>query len=667
MVVKLSIQKKLLFGNLVLLGFIATILTVNYIKFSQFSMDVNHILTTGQPKMVGGLELAALLNQTAASLGFYISSRSDTDKQQYLTEKSNLLAHIQLIDEQKRFQQDLNFLENLTRIKQSLEHFENIETVILNFAANDDSNMPAIGLAKKTLEPLSARLLQVSSDLVLSDTQFFSEQRKFLFQNLRYNWSMTIGYVRQFLAFRDPGAQENITLYLRGSQQILKEIKSFEDDLDDEQIDAIEEISDLTEKYSAVLKETIALHTSEQWKLDSYTIRNELSPLLLNINQLVGGMVDQQLKGMEATGSSLNQSINDSLNLFAFIFMAAIFVVGLASWFYQKTVVKPIKHFQAILCDISEGNADLTQRLEVQGDDEIARASFYFNNFIEKLQSIIAHIVKTDVRVNALVKLAIKHLKSLSTNTQKTSDKYREADEASKEIFRMASLVLDRASNAAEHVLDGKNRVQEGLQNMQGLSQQASELSEKVYDLKNGIYQLDEQGKTMLSVVDLIRNIADQTNLLALNAAIESARAGSAGRGFAVVADEVRQLATKTQESAGTIAELLVQNSSLAQGYVHEIEYTAQKTETMIEFVGKTETSLQQLALNMDQTQSMAQDIVGSASEQKTLTAEIDSLSEQTKVITENTSKEVEAVMVSATQIEVATQELHHLVKKFSV
>lgn len=64
----------------------------------------------------------------------------------------------------------------------------------------------------------------------------------------------------------------------------------------------------------------------------------------------------------------------------------------------------------------------------------------------------------------------------------------------------------------------------------------------------------------IISVADLITNIADQTNLLALNAAIEAARAGEHGRGFAVVADQVRELSGKSNLFSHEIRELL--NSS---------------------------------------------------------------------------------------------------------
>ena len=78
------------------------------------------------------------------------------------------------------------------------------------------------------------------------------------------------------------------------------------------------------------------------------------------------------------------------------------------------------------------------------------------------------------------------------------------------------------------------------------LAGEAKELSVQTSDT---VGKLDESGKVIESVVDVIRDLANQTKLLSLNANIEAARAGAAGRGFAVVADEVKELARRTAEA----------------------------------------------------------------------------------------------------------------------
>lgn len=96
-------------------------------------------------------------------------------------------------------------------------------------------------------------------------------------------------------------------------------------------------------------------------------------------------------------------------------------------------------------------------------------------------------------------------------------------------------------------------------------SESINSLSRQVQEGRQRVGQLGELAKRINEITRAISEIASQTNLLALNAAIESARAGEAGRGFAVVADEVRKLATKTDEQAKIIADIIAQTQHEVQ------------------------------------------------------------------------------------------------------
>jgi Methyl-accepting chemotaxis protein (MCP) signalling domain len=95
---------------------------------------------------------------------------------------------------------------------------------------------------------------------------------------------------------------------------------------------------------------------------------------------------------------------------------------------------------------------------------------------------------------------------------------------------------------------------------LQTFSGEIRDKKELIDNVSSTMQEINDSGRKIDNIVNVINDISFQTNLLALNAAVEAARAGEAGRGFAVVAAEVRNLAQKTAEASKNIQEIVAGN-----------------------------------------------------------------------------------------------------------
>ena len=344
-----------------------------------------------------------------------------------------------------------------------------------------------------------------------------------------------------------------------------------------------------------------------------------------------------------------------------------VFLIGLIAFAIARSITQPLKLTVTAMADISQGDGDLTARLKVQGNDEIAQLTQYFNGFVERIHNVIIQASRASEAVSA----AAEELSSITNESSATiSQQTKETDQVATAIHEMSTTVHEVAQNAGRAASAASNADQEAIQGKQQVDitiKAIHDLTGQVKSSAEVIQTLRSDSENIGSVLDVIRNVAEQTNLLALNAAIEAARAGEHGRGFAVVADEVRTLAQRTQESTDEIQVIIEQLQNAALKAVSVMDESLKFTEATEATAAEAGESLDRIFAAVESIRDQNDMIASAAEEQSLVAEEINRNVVNIVNLSQTTSESTEQINHASEELAQQADGLHGLVRQFRI
>jgi methyl-accepting chemotaxis protein len=325
--------------------------------------------------------------------------------------------------------------------------------------------------------------------------------------------------------------------------------------------------------------------------------QNELKELLKNyknsflkvveIDKEIGFSQNEGIKGeykkslkdaivsIETLNKKLSKEINEEIDKHLFLTILLSFFIILSIIFIflniKIRVLKPIKHANLLLKDLSSKDGDLNTKIYFEEKNEMGQLRKSIQIFIDKIRIIVKNVIENTIYIHDSSNNLRKALENANQNIEIIADESNQIScelENIKEEINNTSIKIKDLSNSAITIFDKSAIMQDDSKNIINHvdigDQKLSMVIDYILEIKNNsnvvvksISELKEKSVDIKEIVQIIKAITKKTNLLALNASIEAARAGDAGRGFSVVANEIRDLANQSDLFAQNINDIV--------------------------------------------------------------------------------------------------------------
>lgn len=472
---------------------------------------------------------------------------------------------------------------------------------------------------------------------------------------------------------KDPQTIENSAKKFIEMENILNTIQKMT--TSDSSISQLEDIRIAGASYKTNMKKLVA----------SYAAMTDLGKNRgVTGNAVSKSVEDTAVAGIDETlksATNVEQILKSSRNILFTSGIVGILISLVLIFIITRGIVRPIRRTANMLKDISEGEGDLTKRLEVVSQDEVGQLAVCFNTFLDKLQNLVKDIGAKSLALDSAAAELTRLSDGMSAEAVGMSAKSGSVAAATEEM----STNIQSVSAAMEQSSSNVNMVASSTEEMTSTVNEIAQNAEKARSISEGAVKqskfasekmtlLGESAQKIGRVTETITEISEQTNLLALNATIEAARAGEAGKGFAVVANEIKELARQTAAATVDIKNQINEMQATTSITVADIEKISEVIFEINNVINGIATAVEeQSAASGEISSNISQASQGIAEvnenvAQSTLviadiTRDIAGINQQSNQVGEGSRQ----VQLSAQSLADLAVQLENLVKKFKV
>ncbi len=623
-----SIRNRIWFGFGLILAILVAVSMSTLGQFVKLNSGISDVTDEIQPVVLTAQNLEVEIEAVNKALGFYLLTKEETYKANYFL---HLGAAGNLVKELTGFDYVVSNNEYklvVDRVFEKLNKLADYKDRMVELVGDDMKNIPAQNLAGLKLNPQAQQLQSMISQMIGVDYEEDNadgsrdEFRQAIY-DLRYYNVQIQSELRTFLAFRADTNIENMKAIMNVVDSKIKFIQENEELYTFEQSEIIPTFVKTYSQYVKDLDETIKVHSTDKYRTDIYLVKNEIGPLVAQVEKELGAFVDLLKEVIQETSNVLQEEAGSASAKVITGAVIAVIIGILVAFFMARMITHPINDAVHAMEDLAEGEGDLTRRLDDKGKSEIAIMAKGFNSFASKVQALVSQVASSVENLSNVVSDVSNIVDQTQIGSQQTRQQTEQVATAITEMTATVQEVASNANLAADSAQQADENAKSGQKVVGDTVSSINSLAAEIETGANVINKLSQDAESIGSVLDVIKGIAEQTNLLALNAAIEAARAGEQGRGFAVVADEVRTLASRTQESTTEIESMIESLQVQARAAVDAISQGQSKAHDSVDNASNAGKALNEITNSVATITSMNIQIATASEEQSTVAEEI--------------------------------------------